>query len=333
MQVVAIQTDNLENGSRAKLWLMELRAPFLVGVIVPTFLGGIIAATEIGWEFNFGYFILTLIGIVCIHLGANISNDYYDFKSGADVDNPYRTPFSGGSGLLSDDGKLLRPRHVFMAAMVFYGIGAGIGITLDLLLNDHYHFVFLLGVFGVGLSFFYTAPPFRFSYRGLGELAVAVTFGPFVVVGAYYVQTVKFSVEPVLASLPLAALIMAILYINEVPDYFADKRAGKKHLVVKYGTRRAVDGYFAIVAFAYASIFFSMFVGLMGLLDFDGMPLAGLLVLVTLPIASKNIRLLEKKFDKPMDLVPANANTILLYTVVGAILCIAYLTRLLGVPF
>lgn len=314
------------------LWLRELRAPFLIGVIAPTFLGGLIAATEIGWDFNFSYFILTLVGIICIHLGANISNDYFDYKSGADVDNPYRTPFSGGSGLLSDDGKLLLPKHVFIVSMLFYGAGAAIGIALDLLLNDPLHFIFLIGLAGVGLSFFYTAPPFRFSYRGLGEIAVAVTFGPFVVVGAYYVQTVRFSIEPVLASLPLAALIMAILYINEFPDHFADKRAGKRHLVVKLGPKRAVDGYFAIVAFAFASVFFYIILGLFDLLDIDGMPVAGALILVGLPIVLKNFRLLEKKFDRPVDLIPANANTILLYTVVGVILCIAYITRLLGSP-
>jgi 1,4-dihydroxy-2-naphthoate octaprenyltransferase len=323
------------NSSKLGLWLKELRAPFLIAVIIPTVLGGIIAATEIGWDFNFVYFVLTLIGIICIHLGANISNDYFDYKSGADVDNPYRTPFSGGSGLLSDKDKhLLKPKHVLIVAFVFYGIGAGIGLLLDLLLGDPIHFILLLGIAGVGLSFFYTAPPFKFSYKGMGELAVAFTFGPFVVVGSYYVQTVHLTWDPVLASLPLAALIAALLYVNEFPDHFTDKRAGKKHLVVQLGLKSAIMGYITLIAFAFASIFLSISLGLLKLDDaILGMPVAGVLTLGVLPIVTKTIKILKTKYNKPLELIPASANTILIYTLIGILLCLAYLTRLLGFPY
>lgn len=313
---------------------MELRAPFLIAVIIPTFLGGIIAANEIGWDFNFIYFGLTLIGIICIHLGANISNDYFDYKSGADKDNPYRTPFSGGSGLLSDDGKLLKPKHVLAVSLMFYGIGSGIGILLDFLLGDPRHIIFLIGIGGVGLSFFYTAPPFKFAYKGLGEIAVAVTFGPFVVMGSYYVQTVNLSWDPLLASLPLAALIAAILYVNQFPDHFADKRAGKEHLVVKLGLKRAINGYTALIWFAFISIFFGVAIGFIELnYGISGIPIAGIMTIVAVPIVIRTLKILKKSYNKPMELIPASASTIQLYAVIGIILCVSFLTRLVGIPY
>ncbi|UCH88306.1 MAG: prenyltransferase [Thermoplasmata archaeon] len=310
--------------------MKELRAPFLIAVIIPTFLGALIAATEIGDDFNFSYFLLTLVGIICIHLGANVSNDYFDYKSGADVNNPYRTPFSGGSGLLSDtDKKLLKPKHVLIVAFGFYGIGCSIGLLLDFLLGDPLHFILLIGLAGVGLSFFYTAPPFKFSYRGLGELAVATTFGPFVVIGSYYVQTVQLSWDPLLASLPLAALIAAILYINEFPDHFVDKRAGKRQLVVRVGVERAVRGYLGLVAFAFISILFGIAIGFFDLnLGIQGIPLAAAATLVAIPIALKTSDILKKNYNSPLKLIPASANTLLLYSLVGILLCVAYAVRL-----
>jgi 1,4-dihydroxy-2-naphthoate octaprenyltransferase len=318
---VILITSKEHGSSKIGLWLRELRAPFLIAVILPTFLGGIVAANEVGSDFNLIYFILTLIGITCIHLGANISNDYFDYKSGADVDNPYRTPFSGGSGLLSETDKNL----------IFYGIGSGIGIFLDYLLKDPLHIIFLIGLGGVGLSFFYTAPPFKFAYKGVGEIAVAVTFGPFVVVGSYYVQTVELTLEPLLASIPLGVLIAAILYVNEFPDHFVDKRAEKRHWVVMLGFERAIQGYIAIMTIAFGSIVFGIAVGFLNIWSgIDGMPLAAILTMIALPLVFQTVNILKKNYKKPLQLIPASANTLKVYTLVGIILCAAYITRIFG---
>lgn len=246
------------------------------------------------------------------------------------MDNPYRTPFSGGSGLVGHGENQLKPGHVFAASIILYSIGAGIGIFLDLSLNDPIHFIFILGLLGVGASFFYTAPPFKFVYRGLGELAIATTFGPFVTMGSYYVQTVRFSWDPLLASLPVGALIMGILYVNEFPDHFADKRADKKHWIVQLGLKRAIRGYYAIIAFTYISIFFTIALGILPVFDFiDGMPVAGVLTLLAVSTVNKTVKILQTKYDKPMELIPASAGQIQVFTLIGVIICIAYGTRLL----
>ena len=80
----------------------------------------------------------------------------------------------------------------------------------------------------------YTAPPLKFVYRGLGEIAVAIGFGPLMLLGAYVVQTRGvLAWEPFVASLPIALLVALILYVNEIPDRRGDARAGKRTLPVR----------------------------------------------------------------------------------------------------
>ena len=89
----------------------------------------------------------------------------------------------------------------------------------------------VIGVVGFIVSLGYTAPPLKFVYRGLGEIAVAIGFGPLMLLGAYVVQTGgALAWEPFVASIPVALLVALILYVNEIPDRRGDARAGKRTL-------------------------------------------------------------------------------------------------------
>ena len=93
----------------------------------------------------------------------------------------------------------------------------------------------MIGVVGFIVSLGYTAPPLKFVYRGLGEVAVALGFGPLMLLGAYVVQTGgALAWEPFVASLPIALLVALILYVNEIPDRRGDARAGKRTLPVRF---------------------------------------------------------------------------------------------------
>ena len=84
------------------LWIMETRPQFLTLSIVLAFLG-----TSIAWHsgtINLGYAFLAGFGLMLTHGSVNAINDYFDYKSGIDL-NVNRTPFSGGSGLVPE-GKL-----------------------------------------------------------------------------------------------------------------------------------------------------------------------------------------------------------------------------------
>jgi 1,4-dihydroxy-2-naphthoate octaprenyltransferase len=258
--------------TRLKTIIQILRAPFFTSVIVPVLLGTTVARLE-GY-FHWGYFLLTLIGMIFINAGMNLSNDYFDHRSGVDEINKELTPFSGGSRSIQNS--LISAKQVLVWSIVCYAAGSGIGLYLA---ATRGWTVLALGIIGVFLAVFHNGPPIKLYHLapGLGELAAGIGCGPLIVLGTYYVQTQQLSLRPVWASIPVGLLITAVLYINEFPDHDADKAAGKKTVPVALGRQRAVWGYVTLIVSAYTAIGFGVVL--------DLFPYATLLTFLTLPLA------------------------------------------------
>ena len=297
---------------RIKNWVAELRVPFLTGTVVSVFLGSAIAWAKDN-VFNLGFFLAALVGGILLHLGANVSNDYFDHKSGNDeVNKEFVRPFSGGSRMIQSG--LLTPREVFAGAITLYTLAFLIGLYLTWARGV---FVLVLGLIGMFSGFSYTSPPFNWASKGVGEALVGLNFGTLMTFGAYYVQTQRLAWEPLIASVPVSLLITAVLYINEFPDYAADKVTGKKTLVVRLGRTNAMYGYVSIVACAYAFICLGAIIGLT--------PPHTLLALLTLPLAIESTRKASRFHSNPFSLAPANALTISIHFLTGVLLSASYL--------
>ena len=93
-----------------KAWLKEFRTLFLLFVTLPVILGAAIAYAYDPDQFSLFYFLISVVAMMSLHAGTVIMNDFFDYRSGTDIINKYRTPYSGGSGLLSE--KILKPRQV-----------------------------------------------------------------------------------------------------------------------------------------------------------------------------------------------------------------------------
>lgn len=298
---------------KIKLWLKAIRAPFLTATIVPVILGSVIAWTTVS-NFNWLFFVLTIIGIALCHTGTNLANDYFDHTSRNDWLNKNPTQFSGGSRVIQENE--IPPRQILAASILCFTFGAAVGLYLNHVTGGR--IILLLGLIGIFLGFFYTAWPLRIGYRGfgLGEVAVAIGFGPLVVFGAYYVQTQKMDWLPLIASVPVAILIGLVLYINEFPDYDADKAVNKKTLPVMLGKKSACIIYYTLIAVTYlwviAGIALKVF------------PYFVFLTFLTLPIAIKAIITLSKNYDDVKKLLPANGATILLHLAFGIILSLGF---------
>jgi 1,4-dihydroxy-2-naphthoate octaprenyltransferase len=100
-----------------KIWFKACRLPFLTATFVPVILGGTIAWYEVA-RFNWFNFILTLIGISCLHLGTNLTNDYFDHKTKNDELNLNPTPFSGGSRVIQEG--LISPKKNLSCGFKFF---------------------------------------------------------------------------------------------------------------------------------------------------------------------------------------------------------------------
>ena len=295
----------------ARTVIRGTRAPFFTAVIVPVLLG-----TAIAWRegvFHRGYFLLTLIGIISINAGLNMSNDYFDHLSGNDEINRELTPFSGGSRVIQEG--ILSARQVLMWSLFFYLVGILIGLYLALARG---WLILGLGMVGVFLAFFHNAPPIKLYHLGpgVGELAAGIGCGPLVVLGSYYVQAQRLSYKALWASIPLGLLVTAVLYINEFPDCEADRAVGKNTLVVVMGRERAVWGYIALLVATYGVIMVGIVLGVF--------PYTLLLAFLTVPLAYRGIRGAVRFHGNTPKLIPTNAATIQVHLVTGLLLCLGY---------
>ena len=296
---------------RLKTVIKVTRAPFFASLVASVLVG-----TAIAWReglFHWGYFLLTLVGIICINAGLNMSNDYFDHLSGNDEMNRELTPFSGGSRTIQEG--ILTARQVLLWSLLFFLIGIFIGLYLAVARGLP---VLWLGMAGVFLAFFSSAPPFKLNYlgHGLGELATGIAGGPLIVLGSYYVQTQRVTGEALWTSIPVGLLCAALIWINEFPDYEADRAAGKNTLVVVLGRQRAVWGYVAILVSTYMVIVIGMVLGVL--------PHTLLLALLALPLAYKGIRGVTRFHSDTLRLIPTQAATIQLCLADALLLCVGY---------
>ena len=198
-------------------------------------------------------------------------------------------------------------------ALICYAVGIAIGIYL---VATRGLGLLWIGIAGVFLSIFYTAPPLKLVHRGLGEICVALGFGPIMVLGTYYVIAQRFSFEAFWASLPVALLIMLVLYVNQIPDKPADARSGKNTIVVRLPKGAIVAGYGLAVAAAFLLIAIGALTGIMTRWT--------LLALLTAPYGWQVYKALDTYYDSPYELMAAMGKNIQLHLFTGLLLIVAY---------
>ena len=305
---------------KTQAWIAEIRAPFLTASIIPILLGTAVAwatSTVILWD----VFVLTLIAGVCVHAGANVANDYFDHLSGTDEINvEFVRPFSGGSRMIQLG--YLSPKEVLGGSILFFIIGGSIGLYLTFTRSI---IVLLLGIIGVFSGFFYTAPPFKLSSRGIGELFVGINFGVLMTLGGYFVQTLEGTWIPIIASIPVALLITAVLYINEFPDAKADAESGKRTLVVRLGKERAAKGYTVLILSVPIYIIIAIITNFMSLYQ--------LIALFTLPLSYIGVRQALRFSDDSFQLIPSYASTVLNHMLTGILLVLSYILQSFSVDY
>jgi 1,4-dihydroxy-2-naphthoate octaprenyltransferase len=293
-------------------WLIFLatRVPFLTATIVPILLGAVVARAHgfSAWWLT----VLALIGGSAIHLGLNVANDVSDATSGADEVNVNPTMFSGGSRVIQYG--LVSLETMKKVSLGCYAVGIGIGLYLTATRGLE---LLWIGVAGIFLSVFY---PFRLVHRGLGEICVALGFGPIMVLGTYFVVAQRLAWEPFYASLPVALLIMLVLYVNQVPDRPADEKAGKRTIVVRLGKNAIVTGYALFTAAAFALIAVGALAGIM--------PIWTLLALAPAPLALKVYKALGSHYDSPYELMDAMGKNIMLHLFTGLLLIAGYVIEI-----
>lgn len=211
--------------SKPAAWFAATRPRTLVAGFVPVAVGSALA-------FKDGTFVIisalaALFGALFIQIGTNLVNDYFDFQRGADTHERLGPPRATQQGWLS-------PRAVFSGAMVCFALAFGVGIYLVAVAGWP---LVVIGVCSLLAGYAYTGGPFPLAYNGLGDIFVLVFFGFVAVGGTYFVQAQALTATVLMAAVPVGLLGVALLAVNNTRDEKTDAAAGKKTLVVRFGTR------------------------------------------------------------------------------------------------
>jgi len=273
--------------------------------VVLAFLGTCIAWYD-GY-FHLGYALLAFFGLLLCHISVNVLNDYFDYRSGIDLE-VRRTPFSGGSGILP--AALLKPRQVLWFGLVSFLLAVPIGVYF--VIARGWALLPLLLVAAVCIILY---TPFL-TRVGWPEWAPGAGMGALPVLGAYFVQTTAYTLPAIIACIPSGILVHNLLLLNEFPDAEADRKAGRKTLPIVMGKEKA--------GIVYSALTLAVYLWIIGWVVAGKMPAFSLLALLTLPLAIKAI-VGARKHEEMSQLVPAMANNVLVVLLTQFLLGIGYI--------
>jgi len=200
-------------------------------------------------------------------------------------------------------------------SVTFFFIAAAIGVLLILIDRP---LVLLIGTIGGLCGLLYSTKPFSLQSRGLGEVIIFLAFGPLITLGMGYINFGMFTPEYFFIGVPNGLLVMNILWINEFPDYEADRNAGKRNLVVRLGTAASRYGYIALDILFYVSVAMLILLKLY--------PLWSFVIFLSLPLAFKTIHRMWKHHADPKAIVPAQAGTIQFQMMTAVLTIVSFVT-------
>ncbi len=290
---------------KLKIWFLETRPQFLLLSVVLAFLG-----TSIAWYdgyFHFGYALLAFVGLLLAHISVNTLNDYFDYRSGIDLEVK-RTPFSGGGGMLP--AGFLKPRQVLWFGVVSLLLAVPIGVYF--IITRGWLLLPLLLIAAVCVLLY---TPFILKTRW-PEWAAGLGLGTLPVLGAYFVQTTAYTLPAIIAAIPSGILVHNLLLLNEFPDTEADEKAGRKTLPITMGKAKASIVYSILTLVVYLWIIGGVVAG--------QMPPFSLIALLTLPLAIKAIRGALRHQDMSK-LIPSMANNVMVVLLTQLLLGIGYI--------
>jgi 1,4-dihydroxy-2-naphthoate octaprenyltransferase len=270
MSETQVQTNKTSRPVSWRVWVKTARPFSLTAAVSPVLVGTAVAAYE--GSFHLVAFLVALLSCLFLQIAANYFNEYFDYRYGLD-----HSESLGASTVIF--------RHEMTAVQVLAGgigsffIAAIFGLILIYLVGP---VILLFGLTGMAIAYFYSAKPFQFAIRGLGDILVYIAMGFLMTWGAYYIQIPRWSWLAFAASVPVGFLVVAILNMNNTRDIQDDRAVHKLTLPVRFGQQFGqrfhafllIGSYVAVTIFALFRI----------------LPFFSLAVWITFPPAFTNVR-------------------------------------------
>lgn len=206
--------------SQIQKWFLAARPKTWIASISPVCIGACFSMR------SYPLFVITLLFALCIQIGTNFANDYFDFIKKADTHERIGPKRAVQQGWIS-------PASMLQATKIVFGLGFVFAIPLMISVGLWSLGIVLLSII---CGILYTGGPKPLGYLGLGEIFVFIFFGPIATFGAYYVQEPLLSIPVLIAGIAPGLFSTALIIANNLRDATTDKVAQKNTLVVRLGT-------------------------------------------------------------------------------------------------
>jgi 1,4-dihydroxy-2-naphthoate octaprenyltransferase len=229
-----LETGNMPKDAKMDFvskWLILTRAEVFSMTITSALVGAIIAAYD--GKINWLYLVIVVLTLCLAHASNNLINDYFDYKQGVDTADYPRTQYAPHpiiSGLITE-------KQLIITVLIFSFIEFLAAVYLYINVGWQ---AMAFAAAGFLISVFYVAPPLKLKYRGLGEFAIFLIWGPLITVGTYFVMTGQMPVKAWLASIPYGLVVMNVLLGKHLDKFDADSKKGVKTLPVVLGWKNAL---------------------------------------------------------------------------------------------
>jgi 1,4-dihydroxy-2-naphthoate octaprenyltransferase len=253
-----------------KSYFLAIRPWSLTAAAIPILLGTVLAWQESA-TIHVSRLIAALLGGMLLQIAANLFNTWGDYQAGVD------TVASAHSCPELVTGKMT-PIQIKTAALTCLATGGLLGLWLA---YECGWVILLIGTIGIIGAYCYTAGPYPFKYQGLGTIFVFFLMGPLMVLPAYFIQTGRLSLLPLLASLPISCLVAAIMHANDLRDLADDRDAGIHTLALTLGLDKGMIFYFALYGICFLS--------LLGLILTGLLPITAIVTFLLLAIAYRQL--------------------------------------------
>ena len=208
-----------------KSWTLAARPRTLPAAVGPVIVGAGMAIGD--GVFQWLPALAALAGSLLLQIGSNFANDYFDHFKGTDTPDRVGPTRVTASGILS-------PAQMRLGMVVVFGLATLVGLYLIWVGGWP---ILATGLAAILAALAYSGGPLPYGYYGMGELFVFLFFGLAAVVGTYWVQALAAPAHVWIAAIPVGALIMGILVVNNFRDRQTDSRSGKRTLAVLLGVR------------------------------------------------------------------------------------------------
>lgn len=215
--------ENKIKVNSVRAWFLAARPKTLASAFTPVLIGSALAFMD--GQFSWLPALICLLFAFEMQIAANFINDLYDFLKGSDREDRLGPERATSQGWISPSAM---KRGIFIIVAIAC-------ITGSMLLFYTGWQLIIVGLLCVLFAFLYTTGPYPLSYNGWGDALVLVFFGFVPVGGTYYVQSQTWTTDATVASVVCGLIVDTLLVVNNYRDREADKKSGKRTIIVRFG--------------------------------------------------------------------------------------------------